>query len=145
MPRRRNCEQVHCTHFTSLLRNRDGTWYADGRSSLPDAGRHSLGTKNKKEALGLLPELDRVRAEDLGLAPKTDESSRRAEPLPLAKGRKLYQRHIARPRVAGGVRRSTQKRYRAVFDKFLPFPELHGVTIWNGITRQLLTDCAAHL
>ena len=28
---------------------------------------------------------------------------------------------MSRPRVTGGVRKSTQKRYRAVFDKFVPF------------------------
>ena len=145
MPRKRKHEQVRCTHFTWVLVLRNGTWYADGRSNTPDAGRHSLGTKDKQEALRLLPELDRVRAEDLGLVPRSAEGSRQGRPLPLDEGRNLYERHIARPRVAGGVRASTQKRYRAVFDKFLPFAESRGVTVWNGITGQLLTDYSAHL
>ena len=145
MPRKRKHEQVRCTHFKWLLTDRDGTLYADGRANTPNAGRHSLGTKDKQEALRLLPELDRVRAEDLGLVPRSAESVPQGRPLPLDEGRKLYESHIARSRVTGGVRRSTQKRYRAVFDKFLPFAKSRGVTVWNGTTRQLLTDYSAHL
>ena len=111
----------------------------------PYAGRHSLGTKDKQEALQLLPELDRVRAEDLGLAPRSAESNNRGRPLPLADGRKLYEQHIARPRVTGGVRQSTKRSYRSVFDKFIPFATRRGVTVWNGVTASLLNRYAEHL
>jgi site-specific recombinase XerD len=43
------------------------------------------------------------------------------------------------------VRKSTIKRYRAVFDKFEPFAKARGVTVWNGVTAELLIDYAAHL
>jgi integrase len=112
---------------------------------MPNAGRHSLGTSDRDEALQLLAELDRVRAEDLGLIPHSAESSTRGRSLPLEEGRKLYEEHIARPRVAGGVRKSTRKRYRTVFDKFMPFATSRGVTVWNGITSEVLTAYAAHL
>jgi len=145
MPKPRKNAQVRCTHFTWRLVKRGGRWYADGRSNTPSAGRHSLGTNDKDEALRLLPELDRVRAEDLGLIPRSTPPKDRSRPLPLEDGRKLYERHIARPRVTGGVRQSTQKRYRTVFDKFIPFATSRGVTVWNGVTANVLTEYAAHL
>jgi integrase len=145
MPKPRKYEQVRCTHFVWRLVDRNGQWYADGRSNTPNAGRHSLGTNDKDEALRLLPELDRVRAEDLGLIPRSAESSTRGPSLPMGEGRALYEKHIARPRVTGGVRKSTQKRYRTVFDKFIPFATARGVTVWNGVTAELLTAYAAHL
>ncbi len=145
MPKPRKFEQVRCTHFNWRLTNRGGKWYADGRSNTPDAGRHSLATSDKSEALKRLPEWDRVRAEDLGLVPRSAEGNSRGRPLPLAEGRKLYETHIARPRVTGGVRESTKRSYRSVFDKFIPFATAQGATVWNGVTANLLNGYAGHL
>ena len=47
--------------------------------------------------------------------------------------------------MAGGVRKSTIKRYRTAFDKFLEFAAGKGVTVWNGVTAELLIAYAAHL
>lgn len=145
MPKPRKYEIVRCTHFSWRVVDRDGTWHADGRSNTPNAGRHSLGTKDRSEALRLLSDLDRVRAEDLGLVPRSPTSDKAIRPLPLAEGRKLYETHIARPRVTGGVRKSTQKRYRTVFDKFIEFATNCNVTTWNRVTADVLTEYAAHL
>jgi integrase len=136
---------VRCAHFTWRLVARGGKWYADGRSNTPNAGRHSLGAKDKDEAIRLLPELDRVRAEDLGLIPRSTEAIRQGRSLPLEEGRRLYEKHIARPRVTGGTRKSTQKRYRTVFDKFSVYAASIGVTVWNGVTAEVLTGYAGHL
>lgn len=65
--------------------------------------------------------------------------------MSLAEGRKLYEQHVARPRVTGGVRKSTQKKYRSVLDKFLPFATSRGVTTWNGVTAELLNAYVADL
>ncbi|MCA9179345.1 MAG: site-specific integrase [Planctomycetales bacterium] len=145
MPRPRKNKVVQCAHFAWRLTNRHGVWYADGRSNTPNAGRHSLGTNDESEALKLLPELDRVRAEDLGLVSRSEVRSSPAEPLLLEEGRELHEDYAARPRVAGGVRASTRKRYRSILDKFIPFAAEQGVTVWNGVTAQLLTRYAAHL
>jgi integrase len=145
MPKPRKYEQVRCSYFTWRLVNRNGKWYADGRSNSPNAGRHSLGTSDREEALRLLPELDRVRAEDLGLIPRSAERVGHVQSLSLTEGRKLYEKHIARSPTTGGVRKSTQKRYRTVFDKFIPFATSRGVTVWNGVTADLLNDYAEHL
>lgn len=145
MPRKRANDIIRCQHFQWRLTRRSGVWYADGRSNTPSAGRHSLGTRDKQEAMNLLAELDRVRAEDLGLVARSAETRSQARPLSLEEGRKLYEQHISRPRIAGGVRKSTRKRYRTVFDKFIPFATSRAVTVWNGATAKLLTDYAAHL
>jgi integrase len=65
--------------------------------------------------------------------------------LPLEDGRKHYEKFVARPRVAGGTRKSTQKRYRTVFDKFIAFATARGITVWNVVTAEVLTDYAAFL
>jgi len=145
MPKRRKNQLIHCSHFKWRLVCRSGRWYADGRSNVPDAGRHALGTEDRKEALRQLPELDRARAEDLGLIPQSGRSREQYRPLTLQEGWKLYGKHIARPRATGGVRKSTQKRYRAVFDKFIPFATDRGVTVWNGVTAGILRDYASRL
>lgn len=146
MPKNRKNKIISCKHFAWRLVSRNGTWYADGRSNEIDAGRHSLGTTDRKEAIQRVHELDQVRAEDLGLAPRSLESSeQRAAPLTLEAGRKLYEKYIARPRVTGGVRKSTQKRYRTVFDKFIEFARGIRIECWNQVTAEVLTDYASHL
>lgn len=52
---------------------------------------------------------------------------------------------VCRARVAGGVRPSSRKRYRTVFDKFIEFARGKGVTTWNRITAQTLLAYAAFL
>jgi integrase len=111
----------------------------------PNAGRHSLDTRDQEEALRLLPELDQSRAIELGLAPLLNRATTETAPLPLEDGRRLYESYVARPRVTGGVRPSTAKRYRAVFDKFVPFAKGRGISVWNGVNIDLLTSYAAHL
>ncbi len=57
----------------------------------------------------------------------------------------MHEANVSRPRVTGGVRKSTQKRYRAVRDKFVPFATSRGVTVWNGVTAAFLHAYAADL
>ena len=67
------------------------------------------------------------------------------ETLTLEQGRQLYKAKVAAPEVAGGASAATQKRYRAVFDKFIPFAESQGVATWSRVNRRLLTAYASHL
>jgi hypothetical protein len=103
MPKRRKYEIIHCPYFKWRLISRQGVWYADGRSNVPNPGRHSLGTRDKKLALDYLPELDRSRAVDLGLTPPPSGIEAPVRPLPLEEGRRLYEQFVKRPRVTGGV------------------------------------------
>ncbi len=48
--------------------------------------------------------------------------------LSLAEGRRLYLKHVQRPRIVGGARPSSAKRYRPVFDKFAQFAQAEGIT-----------------
>src|SRR2546423_962855 len=122
MPRKRKKEQVSGQFFAWLLGTRgNGVYYADGRSNTPDVGRHSLGTRDRQEALEQLRRLDLVKAVELGLA---DSSLLRQDEnalLNLEEGRRRYMAFVARPVVQGGGSNNTAKRYRAVLDKFLPF------------------------
>lgn len=145
MPKPRKKELIRCRHFKWRIGQRGGVWYADGRSNPTNAGRHSLGTQKKDEALRLLAELDQQRAEELGLTPKTPKLQEPAETLDLDAGRKLYEKHYERPRVTGGVKPSTAKKYRQVFKKFIPFAKSHGITVWNGVTDNVLIEYAEHL
>ncbi len=65
--------------------------------------------------------------------------------LLLEEGCQLYADHCQRPKIAGGPKATTWKRYRAVFDKFLPFARSIGVTTWNGVNKDVLIKYAAWL
>lgn len=139
MPKKRMNELVSCAHFAWKLYQRSGVWHADGRSNAINAGRHSLGTTDRAEALQRLSRLDSIVAADHGLIPRDQIPDAAAKILSLADGRKLYEAHIKRPRAVGGTRASTQKKYRAAFDKFILFAESIGVKTWNAVTKQTVT------
>jgi len=98
----------------------------------------SLGTGERDEALRLLAKLDVTVAVNAGLAPAEEAKKADVDPFTLEEGRKLYEELISRPQAVGGVRESTFKRYRAVFDKFIPFAKSTGIETWNEVTKQLL-------
>lgn len=146
MPKKRKYELVRCTYFTWRLWRRGEIWCADGRSNPQDAGRHSLGTPDKVEALALLDQLDEVRAIDLKLIePAVRSIIPVNSELSLAQGRKLYEDHIGRTRVTGGVKPSTQKRYRTVFDKFIAFANREGIKNFNQVDAGVLNRYATYL
>jgi integrase len=145
MPKPGKYEQIQCTHFLWRLLRRDGVFYADGRSNKQNAGRHSLGTRNKEETRSLLMQLDSQRAVDLGLISAPVSPIQQKKILTLTEGRRLYEEHLARSLVTGGVRSSTRKRYRTVFDKFLAFASSVGITSWNTVDKRILERYAAHL
>lgn len=145
MSRRHRKEKVSCRYFTWLLGRRDEVWQADGRSNRPNAGRHSLGTDDHQEARRLLVELDLTMAVKHGLADPSALGPTRQRELPLDGGRQLYMDFVARARVAGGVRPSSRKRYKAVFDKFVAYARRKGLATWNRVTAQTLLGYAAFL
>ncbi len=84
-----------------------GVWYDDGRSNPLSAGRHSLGTRDRDEALRQLPDLDRVCAEDLGLVAKSLHKSEKLVLVTLEEGGRLFSEHVARPQLAGGLKKTS--------------------------------------
>lgn len=145
MPRKTKYEYVTGRYFAWRLCIRDGIYYADGRTNDPSPGRHSLGTRDYNAALTEVRKLDLVQAVELGLAKPSELDAHDANRLQLDQGRQLYLEHVGRPRVTGGVRAKTKSRYKAVFDKFVPFTITKGIVSWNDVTARLLERYAAHL
>ena len=145
MPRKTKFELVTCPFFKWRVYSRRGVYYADGRANDLTAGRHSLGTKNRDEAMELLRQLDQIQGVELGLASEDELGAASDERLSVADGVRLYSDHVRRPAVTGGTRPSTQKRYRTVFDKFTRFLSKSGIRYWNGVTRAVLEQYAAWL
>ena len=145
MPKPRKYELFRCMHFAWRLSRRVDVWYADGRTNRLNAGRHSLGTRDKEEALRRLAELDIQRAADLGLIPRAVAPKDSAALLSLDEGRQLYEQHNDRPGVTGGVVESTKKSYRKVFDKFIPFAKSRGIETWNLVDEEVLIAYAKKL
>ena len=145
MPRRHAKEKIACQYFTWLLGRRDAVWQADGRSNRPGVGRHSLGTDDYAEARRLLARLDLTMAVKHGLAEPAALGPALRDELALEEGRRLYMDYVGRARVAGGVRASSKKRYRAVFDKFFAYARGKGLTTWDRVTAQTLLGYSAHL
>ena len=145
MPKKREKEKIICPYFTWLLGDRNGVYTVDGRSNPIDAGRHSLGTRERNQALENLKELDRVRAVELGLADPGILRTSDPQALDLKKGEELYLAFVARPLITGGAGKTTQRRYGTVFAKFRQFALENGVITWNGVTKNTLTAYAAWL
>ncbi|HEY4312063.1 MAG TPA: site-specific integrase [Pirellulales bacterium] len=145
MPNKRKNERIVGQYFNWLLYERDGVYQADGRANKPSAARHSLGTKTYQEALEAIKRLDVIKAVELGLADRDLLRAAESELVPLGVGVQFYLAHVQRPRVTGGARPATPKRYRAVFDKFLPHVRKEGYRYWNQITPRQLHNYAAWL
>lgn len=145
MPKPRVNEEIRMPFFVWRLTQRNSVYTADGRSNTPSVGRHSLGTRNRPEALELLKQLDARMAVQHGRADRGILSDANLNGLSLADGIRLFQDHTCRPRIAGGVSAGTWKRYRAVFDKFVAFSEQRGIATWNAVTRSTLSAYGAYL
>jgi integrase len=145
MPAKATKERIVGTYFVWLVGQRGGVYYADGRSNKRPAGRHSLGSKNHAEALDALKKLDLVQAVELGLADRSLMAPTPVKHLGLTEGRRLYLEHVKRPRIVGGARPTSEKRYRAVLDKFEAFALREGIESWNQVNAQTLQAYAAHL
>lgn len=148
MPKPRQKDQIPCVYFVwNIGRKKNGIFFADGRSSNAiKLGRYSLGVSDRREVLSVLRELDEKMAVVHGLLRRDQVSSNStAGSLELRDGWSQYQAHINRPRIAGGARSGTVKRYRAVFNKFIAFAESQGVRVWNHVDRHLLEKYAAWL
>jgi integrase len=145
MPRKRLKPEIQCAYFRWILTERSGVYGADGRANSPSVGRHSLGTRDLQEARKLLSKLDRKMAEAHGLAPKEAATSETEVVISLLEGRTRYEAHAARPRSVGGMKASSRKRNRTVFDKFLKWAEENRINAWNAVTASVLTQYATFL
>ena len=135
----RKSQTVRCTHFTWNLFKRGEVYYADGRSNIPSAGKHSLNTKVIKEALQILHLLDQKKAIEYGLIEQDETNSKsktNSSALTIPEGWTNYLNHCSRPKVMGGVSKTTSKRYRAVKNKHLIFCSHHGIISWSQCNKK---------
>lgn len=135
MSKKRN-DSVSCHYFAWRLFNRNGVYYADGRSGKYKLGKHSLGTREREQALRNLTQLDEAKAVEFGLA----EAAPTAAPptTTIAEGWRLYFEHADSNPVMGGASAATIKRYSAVRDKHLQYCRKHGIEIWQTFNEQTL-------
>ncbi len=145
MPKPTQKETIQCRYFRWLLGLRNGVYFADGRSNQPALERKSLGTRDRDEAMRELDELDLTMAVRQGLADAGLLKTESHHILTWEDGRKLYESYVNRPRISGGPRKSTAKRYRPVFDKFIVFAREQGRRTWNELNRQLMDEYAGWL
>ncbi|MBL9163312.1 MAG: tyrosine-type recombinase/integrase [Planctomycetaceae bacterium] len=145
MARKHTNQVIRCQYYQWRLSDRNGVFQADGRGNKPDAGRHSLGTRDYETAIAKLRILDERVAAKLGrIRPELMRQAYTHE-LTLDEGVSRYFEHIGRPRVAKGAGASTVKRYRPVFKKALEFFKRQGITTWDQVTAARLTDYLAWL
>ncbi|MBL8797083.1 MAG: tyrosine-type recombinase/integrase [Planctomycetia bacterium] len=143
MPRKPSRPPVVCQNFTWRLLERDGVYYADGRTGKLNLGKHSLGTRDPDQALINLRNLDQQKAVELGLVAPTSQQP--ASFLSIPDGWKLYLAHCQRAAVLGGVSAGTLKRYQAVQNKHLAFCNKNGIRSWAEVNKTNTEKYGNHL
>ena len=131
MPKPGKPQRYNFGYFTWTMFQRDGVWYADGRSS--HLGKHSLETRDRDEALASLRELDLQMAIKRGLAapePATPEMK-----VSIEQGWELYLEHCGLPEAIGGVSESTLRRYTVTRNRHVKYCNLKGVTHWEDVDK----------
>ena len=142
MPKKPN-HQIVCEYYHWNLFRRDGVYYADGRLNQPSLGKHSLGTRDRDQALAALRTLDRQMALSRQvIRPRQEES---IQDVSIEQGWERYLAHSARPDVLGGASAGTKKRYRAIRDKHQTFCLKQGVHSWKEVDKKHVTAYGGYL
>ena len=143
MPTKRTSKLVKCRYFSWLLSLREGVWQADGRSNSINAGRHSLDTRDKKEAEQFVHELDEEMAIKIGLIER--RAPRAKTGLTISDAVEDFRKAKQRPIASGGVEPQTLGRYNRILNKFEAFVSDKRVKFVSEIDIELFDDYVAHL
>lgn len=143
MPRKVKAPIISCDNFHWRLFQRDGVYYADGRSRRRNLGKHSLATRDYDTALVNLRRLDQKLAADLGLIPAP--VSQAHESIGIEAGWNLYLEHCERPDTLGGATPQSIAQYRNVARKHAAYCQKHGPLSWNDVTPSHIEKYAGHL
>ena len=143
MPRQPKESPIVCDFFVWRLWRRNGVYYADCRGGKFHLGKHSLGTRDREEALERLRQLDQRNAVELGLT--EPQAAIVNDAITIADGWKLYLDYCGRSQVLGGVSVSSLKRYRPVRDKHVKFCASQGVTTWIDFGKARIEQFANQL
>jgi len=136
MPRSPKQPPIVCEYFTWKLFCRDGVFYADGRGTQRNLGKHSLATKDRAEAIERLKALDLRMAIKLKIA--QPEAAKPSQAVTIQQGWQAFIDFCGRSPVMGGVSPGTLKRYRAVRGKHVKFCVKHGISDWSRFDKSVL-------
>ncbi|PHR90594.1 MAG: hypothetical protein COA78_34960, partial [Blastopirellula sp.] len=136
MPRKPKNEPIQCQYYSWHLRQkRSGIYFADGRHNQgADLGKYSLSTKDKKEAINRIHELDRHYAFERGKASQDDFQE---DNLTIKEGWQLYLERCEQAELLRGASPNTLKRYKAVYTKHKEFCAQKGHKYWSDITKKV--------
>lgn len=136
MPAHRKHEYIQGQYFRWRLFRRNGVWYADGRFEELNLGKHSLGTRDKADALSQLRKLDFTKAFEHGFARDigVDLDNR----LDINQGWEMYLEHCDRPEVMGGVCRKTLNKYKRSRELHCQFCNQQRIRYWNDFGQDEL-------
>jgi integrase len=134
MPRKPKQPPIACEFFVWHLRVRGGVFYADSRGGKFNLGKHSLGTKDREEAIDRLRQIDRAKAVELGLV-EAGQPSKQTR-IGISDGWRQYLEYSGRSQVLGGVAPKSLRRYELVRDRHVPYCERHGIETWNEFDRK---------
>lgn len=135
MPRRPKQPPIQCKYYSWHLRQRAHAYYADGRMNKPRLGKHSLGTRDRDEAVTRLHQLDHQKAIEYGLAEEVSKAESNTS-ITIVDGWKKYFARCEEPEILGGVTIATRKRYKAVQDKHIEYCRTAGITDWREVDKK---------
>lgn len=140
MPKRRvKSHAISGKYFVwNIYQRSNGVYYADGRSNDFPLGRHSLAARDFETAKKAVHDLDLSIAIEQGIAPRELAPLQGAGLLSVAAGIEMYLTHLTRPLSAGGIRKSSVRRYKIAFRNFNTFVESQGVKSWGAVTNDLI-------
>jgi len=158
MPKKRKSTIERMPHNVwRLVRERNDVFYADGRFKDDDRGRHSLGVRDRANALVVLRELDQhiadkkriaqsanLAAQSLAVVQSTIPAGSTSPyvALSLDEGRDCYFSSLRKSFVTKGVTEKTRKRYRAAMTNFIDYARQAGLDDWRHITSAVVDEFA---
>lgn len=126
---------------------RNGVYYVDGRSNGTNAGKLSLGTKNRDEAIKNLRILDMQMAARNGNAEAAAQLEHKsAKDISIDSGIELYLAHVKNRQQIEHRSPKTLARYKAILEKFQEFLTAYTQnTTWGQISDAVLEEYAGWL
>lgn len=129
--------ELKLKHFIWKIFQRNGVYYADGRSNKIDLGKSSLGTRDWKAARLNLELLDHKLAVKHRLISEPT-SVVATSAITISDGWARYLEYCGRSQIMKGVSTKTLKRYRAVKDKHIKFCLKQGILSWEQFDSTMM-------
>ncbi len=142
MAKTKTSEVIRCPNKDWRLYTRRGVYYACGRKH--GYGKHSLSTRDRKQAIEELLQLDSSFASlekgenqiDGGLVLPTNPSDR--DPIAISEGWELYIEKRSIPIHLGGLKPTSIVKYHQHKNRFVTHCKKVGVQDWQSVTQDVL-------